>query len=433
MYKLSIHKKTGLLSIAILHLSVICSILTAAELSRERAIKLALKNNPQLKVDRLKLEKARTAHQWSGRWSNPEIEVSGSSDSFGEDEGEETFEIALTQPLSLSGRPRKERLLATRQVTHAEAEWQARQLKLAHEVDLVWIAWASAQEKSKLHKKLFKLNQSIIAFTTNQVRSGEISPLDAAQAELKGALFQQQAAIAESEAKQAGYALIQLLGQDATEKFKYSASPTLPKSLPPMEVTLKDILRIHPAMNALMASSDQQLAALELAQAMRWDDVGLRFSVEQEKTVDEPEGLGENTIAGIGIAIPLPLFGSNRKEVESAQLDLKQVELEQEVLTLRIKNELASAIQARKTAYELATQGNGTVLKLARSSFDQIKAAQQNGLASLLQVQQAQEQLLELESVALELRVQYLLAEAHVRDITAHYLSLIPLSGEDSK
>jgi outer membrane protein TolC len=58
---------------------------------------------------------------------------------------------------------------------------------------------------------------------------------------------------------------------------------------------------------------------------------------------------------------------------------------------------------------------------MAKKNFENFRAAQQNGQASLLQVQQAQAQLLQLETSTLALRNSYLLLDAEVRFIAGTY------------
>ena len=74
---------------------------------------------------------------------------------------------------------------------------------------------------------------------------------------------------------------------------------------------------------------------------------------------------------------------------------------------------------------------SGETLTLAKKNFEEFQAAQRDGLASPLQVQQAQTQLLQLENSALQLRKDYELLEAEVRFLSGTYP--IPRPVSDSK
>jgi len=67
------------------------------------------------------------------------------------------------------------------------------------------------------------------------------------------------------------------------------------------------------------------------------------------------------------------------------------------------------------------TSANGGALPLAKKNFEDFRAAQQSGQASLLQVQQAQAQLMQLETSTLALRNNYHLLDAEVRFIAGTY------------
>ena len=86
-----------------------------------------------------------------------------------------------------------------------------------------------------------------------------------------------------------------------------------------------------------------------------------------------------------------------------------------------IHSELKKALQSRLAAYDLLQSALNTALPLAKKNFDEFRTAQQGGLASPLQVQQAQAQLLQLETSALELRKNYEKLDAEVRFIGGTY------------
>ena len=143
--------------------------------------------------------------------------------------------------------------------------------------------------------------------------------------------------------------------------------------------------------------------------------------VEQEESVDAPGGLEENTIGGIGFSIPLPLFRGNRAAVSSVEVDQQASELKRDALILAIQNEYENAVSNRQSQYELTKEMSDTVLVLAEENFELLRSAFQSGQASLIQLQQAQEQLLELKMRSLESCAAHCLAEADFRFVRGEY------------
>jgi cobalt-zinc-cadmium efflux system outer membrane protein len=171
----------------------------------------------------------------------------------------------------------------------------------------------------------------------------------------------------------------------------------------------------------LLAFGDLGRAQLSLATAQRWDDISVKLFASRELAQDAPEGLERNTFAGIGLSIPLPLRNRNEQAIEEAKIDIEKARRARGAKMFEIHSELRAALKAREAAHQLALSASGEALELAKKNFNDFKAAQQTGQASLLQVQQAQTQLLQLENSALEFQKNYHITETEVRFIAGTY------------
>ena len=78
----------------------------------------------------------------------------------------------------------------------------------------------------------------------------------------------------------------------------------------------------------------------------------------------------------------------------------------------------------RLDAWELAREASGEILALAEKNLDEFRDAYQKGQSSLLQVQRAQEQILEVRSAATQFVGDYHRAAAQVRFVTGNYPGL---------
>ena len=241
------------------------------------------------------------------------------------------------------------------------------------------------------------------------------------QAALNGKLLEQQIGIATASVDATAARLKQLIGAKPESPITVADGTSLPNSAPATSVDLNTALTNRPDYTALAASSDVSTAQLSLAMAQRWDDIAVKVFLQSDNAVDQPDGLERNTLAGVGISIPLPIRNKNEAAIEDAQLDIEKAKRARTAKAFAIDSEIRAALKARRSAYDLAISAKTEALPLAQKNLTEFQKAQQNGQASLLQVQQAQSQLLQLETAELELTKNYELLDAEVRYISGTY------------
>ena len=389
--------------------------------SRNSAIRTAVSNNRELAVAVLEIDRAESRLRWSGRLPNPEIELSTSTDQFGLNEDEGALEIAFSQRFPITSRLKKEKIVRERDVELARLELQIRQRQLAYEADKGWIELRSAERLKSLQSELLAINETVSKFLAERAKLGEVSPLDVAQASLNGKLLEQEVGKSKAAVSNSRSRLGMLLGLDPGVEFSLADSFPFPDSPPSVALDLESVLQNRPDFVAILTAKDLGFAQLDLAMAERWDDLSVRVFAENEYAVDAPGGRERNTFLGLGISIPLPLRNKNEQAIEEAKIDIEKAGRERSAMAFAIHSELRRAINARKAAYDLADSVRTESLPLAKKNFEQFRNAQRDGQASLLQVQQAQAQLLTIETTALELIESYGLLDAEVRFMAGTY------------
>ncbi len=390
-------------------------------LTRDGAIQQGIRHNPELAVARLEIDRAKSRLRWAGRLENPELELSGSTDQLGLNDDESVIEIAFSQRFPITSRLRREKEVRRYDVELAEIEFQVRQRQLAFEVDKAWIELQSMESAVALRREMLGLNREISTFLAERAKLGEVSSLDASQALLSGTLIEQELQLAESGVADAMARLGRLMGSEPGSQFTLAGGLALPQSAPLEAFDLQAVLRNRPDYASLLVSTDLGKAQLGLAMAQRWDDIAVKIFAEREQAVDEPGGLERNSFIGIGISIPLPLHKRNEQAIEEAKIDLEKARRARVAKAFEVHSELTKAMRSRSAAHRLITSAVAESLPLAKKNFEAFRNAQQSGRASWLQVQQAQAQLLQLETSALELRKRYDLLDAEVRFIAGTY------------
>lgn len=390
-------------------------------LTRDAAIARGMADNPELKVAAIEIDRYKSRFKWAGRIDNPELELSGSDDSIGLNEGEAGFEIAFSQRFPVTSRLAKEKIVRKQDVELAQIEYQIRQRQLAYEIDKAWLELRATKRTVAITSKMLTVNKEISTFMEQGAKTGELSPLDGVQAALNGKLLEQQIGLAKANVDATAARLKQFIGAQPDTSLTIAEGSSLPNSAPATSIDLNTALTNRPDYTALAASSNVSTAQLSLAMAQRWDDIAVKVFLQSDNAVDQPDGLERNTLAGVGISIPLPIRNKNEVAIEDAQLDIEKAKRARSAKAFAIDSEIRAALKARRSAYDLAISAKTEALPLAQKNLSEFQKAQQNGQASLLQVQQAQSQLLQLETAELELTKNYELLDAEVRFISGKY------------
>lgn len=389
--------------------------------SRERLILRAWEQHPQLAVARLAIERAKIRLRWAGRWANPELEIAGSTDQLGDNHNEGTLEIAFSQRFPLTSRLSREREVRRIDVELAEMEYSNRLRQFAYEVDRARVEWLAARREVDLRMGMLALNEEISAFLVRQVELGEASTLDLTQVQLKGKLIEQELKSARAKVMHARVQMFRWLGTEDDHELGEFVEEEFPSTAPSDELDLNSVLQRRPDYAVFLVRGDRGRADLALAMAKRWDDLSVKVFAEREKATDAPNGLDERNLIGIGLSIPLPLFQKNEAAIDEARLSIEQGRRAAVAKAFEIRSEVRHALHARDDAFQLVRSVIEETLPLAEKNFASFRQAQRDGQASFLQVQQAQAQLLDLQTSLLEFKKQYELSDAELRFHAARY------------
>ena len=312
-------------------------------------------------------------------------------------------------------------------MTTAEAELASHRWELAAKVERTVIGLAAANQRTKGQRAIMGVNAEIVSFLREQVKRGEASSLDLAQAELTGRAMEQKAAGLATKEKSKTLALKQLLGMETDEDLSIDRKLDIPEEEPKKQIPLEKIVRRRSDHALARARIDEADAALNLEKSNRFPDVEVNFFVERERSSYPSAGLDRNTLAGLGFSIPIPFRQRNADDMEQARFDRIEAEATSEALRFRVRNEYAQAFRARLDAWRLAKEASGEILQLAEKNVADFQAAYRQGQTSLLQTQRVQEQLLELKNAALEAIVNYHLAKARLREVVGDYPKMEPI------
>ena len=401
--------------------------------NRDGAVETAFANNRELRIAELEVKRAKAVLRWSGRLDNPEFELNYSDDGVGLDENEGVLEVAFSQRFPITSRLKDEKRLRGYQVVFAEAEIAERRRELAGEVDLAAVELMATRAVVARQRKLGVLNQEIVTFLGEQMAQGQVSKLDLTQARLTGRSIDQTIKALAAEEKVRALKLKQLMGIEPTRPVQLTDRLDLPGARPDTRIAAETIFGKRPDFVLALSRIDEAEASIALEKSRRWEDIAVRVFGERERAVDEPTGLERNTFLGVGISIPLPLRQRNQEGIERSLINRDAAEKSVEAARFHIRSEYEEAFQQRLANWALASEASGEVLSLAEENFSEFQKAYREGQASLIQVQRAQEQQLELETAAVQAIAEYYRADAQFRFVTGDYPGLIRKGATDSK
>ena len=137
--------------------------------------------------------------------------------------------------------------------------------------------------------------------------------------------------------------------------------------------------------------------------AERWGDIAVEVFFENERSVDEPDGIGTDRFFGIGVSIPLPLNNQYRGAIAEGRAYRRQVEKEMDAVSLNIHNQAEALRKKASALYAQAFNYRQNITLLVDQNLKDMNAAYSSGQISLTELFRSQEQRLKLQSTYLSM------------------------------
>jgi len=412
------HPKYTLLSISLAALALIgCLPSTLAvekkaqRLSLNALTKQVQNNNPELKFYRAEIEAAKGGHQQAGIWQNPTLSTSMAADrtrSGGVTSDGIVWGASLVQTFPYPGRIALRRAIADQDIKMAELGLQQFTAALDARAQLLGyiliVSHQKANAASEVATRLQGLRDALI-----QRDPAGVAPLLALRiVEASLVTFRKKSIEANRELQRALFKINLLRGKPFDSPLELSHS----------ELSFPKI----PAMNSLLAGSrmgnfeiqmrkvelEQQGFKLTLNENQRWPSVSVGPFFDQDQSA------GRESIAGIGVSLPLPLWNRNAGNIEVAKARSKQAEVSLYLVQLKVEQSVMETYLAfqlysnemtlwqkdsiekfREAAelgdrhYRLGSLPIATYIELQREylgALDSILSVQQEALNSILQL-----------------------------------------------
>jgi len=366
------------------------------EWDRARAIAFALENNADLRAARLSIDLAESRLARTGIRSNPSVNIEYSSDLLFNDEGEHTLGVGFSQKFPLANRLKLAKAVSRVDIAKAKAEVRIQEIAIAQSINEIALELQVNDTRRASLVRLLSKSEEIASFIQSRVSFGEYSQLEANQATLEARSLAQEINQLSDERNHLVHALEPLLGLKAEKEMSFVEVKEIDLSDDSLRYD-DSIFDRHPEFQLATLEAHSAEAEIALAESENWEDVTARIFWENERSVDEPNGLGTDRFIGVGLSIPLPLRKKGDLRVREQRIARDQSHRKAAAIKLRVQHEIEHARHEMEDLRKSIHSYRKEVIELAEQQLEETQAAHQKGLVSFVTLMDVQRQLLEIE------------------------------------
>ncbi len=378
------------------HLAAVATALaflsSAHALTLDDAVRTSLTGNLDLRAAKYEVEKARGRLIQAGLWPNPSVEFGFRADLLGNNEGERTVSAGFVQAFPITGRLKFARQVSRVDVAQALVEIRNRERLLIGEVQRDYLTVLLLQRQIASNREFIGVNRDFVTLFQERLKKAEVSEVDVNLARVEMQRVELETAVLGADLSSRELALKQRLGIGPAGRLEVegdvealSAKFRPEKYSPTMVVNRPDLRLVE-------LSVDRAQAEIRLARAAAWEDWSVGFDYENDRTTDDPNGLGTNNFSGLKFSIPLALWNRNQGKVHEQQAAADQARQQIEALRLSIRTEIATSIAQATKLREVVGIYQTTLLPTLSSTTDLLKKGFREGLSDATRLVQAQQQ-----------------------------------------
>ena len=372
------------------------------EWDRATAVAFALENNADLRAARLSIELAESRLARTGIRTNPTMIIQYSSDFLFNDEGEHTLGIGFVQKFPLANRLKLAKAVSRVDIAKAKAEIRIQEIAIAQSINEVALDLQVNDTRRASLGRLLSKSEEIASFIQSRVQLGDYSQLEANQATLEARSLAQEINQLSDERNHLVHALEPLLGLTAEREMSFIEIKEI--SLSDDSLLYEDsIFDRHPEFQLATLEAHSAEAEIALAKSETWEDVTARLFLENERSVDEPNGLGTDRFIGVGLWIPLPLRKKGELQAREQRIARHQSHMKAAAIKLRVQHEIEHARHEMDDLRKSIHRYRKEVIELAEQQLEETQTAHKKGQISFVALMEVQRQLLEVEHSHLDI------------------------------
>ncbi len=329
---------------------------SAAELTLNEAINIAMQNNKDLQAARYVVDRANARLLHAGLSENPRLELGASSGFLFKNASEYATSVGFSQQFPIAGRIARQKDVAQVDVHMASAEVEVAERKLARDTAATFYRLVILNKQIQERESLIIVDKKLVKLTRNRLKAAEVSELDLSTARIDLARLQQERILLQSRQTRQLALLNKLLGKPAAQPLEPDDSLARTQALPSLADLQHQAFNLRPDLRIASLAMTRADAAKELADAQSWEDwtIGMRVEQSRLSITGAPRQEAER-ILGVTLSIPLPWRNKNQGRIAEAVVAGSQAQARVEALKLSISNAVTSSydeIERLKTALQ---------------------------------------------------------------------------------
>jgi len=350
--------------------------ITIAELEN-----LALGNNPTLALAARRAEALRGKYLQVGLYPNPVIGYVG--EEIGDEGRGGQQGMAVGQEIVTAGKLGLDRAVVSHEIARAQQDVEIQRLRVLNDVRVAAYQVLAAQRLTDLSQRLVEIGEEGRKVAEDLLKAKEVSRVDLLQARIEA-----------NSAK----VLLDNARNEQTAAWRRLATVVGMPEMPPRPIedrleAKRPELTWEESLDRLLASSPELARAH--AEVERARCAVARECAGRVPNVDVEAGVrydfaSEDTVASVGIAVPLQLFNRNQGNIYRARSELSAAYREVRRVELSLQERLAEAFKQYADAREQAERYEKDILPDAKDSLDLVRQAYRQGEFGYLELLTAQ-------------------------------------------
>jgi cobalt-zinc-cadmium efflux system outer membrane protein len=342
---------------------------------------LAERCNPTLVQASARVQAARGQHLQVGLYPNPVIGYQGTEIGNEGRAGQQGGFIG--QEVVTAGKLRLNRAVASQEIRQAEYAWQAQRFRVLTDVRRGFYEVLVAQRAVELTEQLVGIGERGVKAAEELRKAKEVARTDVLQARIEFDSARLLLERARNRYTGAWRSLASVIGDPALQPTTLAGS--LQDGMAPLtwEDALNRLLATSPQLAGAQAGVARAQAALSRECAGRIPNVDLQAGVQYDNA-------SQDTIAGIQVGVPIPIYNRNQGNIRRAQAELTAAQYEVNRVQLALQQRLAAVFEQYATAHQQVDRYTTDILPNAQESLKLVSAGYRQGEFSYLVLLTAQ-------------------------------------------
>lgn len=313
-------------------------------LTLDTAVRLALEDNPDIRVLAADIASARGEVTTAKTWQNPEVSLAPGFKTIRDPFTTEFHgDFGLEQTFEWPGKRALRRVVAEKNVAVRQLALAGLRSQLVIQVRRAYFTLLTTREVVALREQRLALARSFVDAAKKKFEGGFAPEFEATKAEVEVVGAQKSLCEVQSQQAAARVTLNALMGRKPAEPLTVTGALDGTIKLPDQSALLEQALARNPAVKVQEAEAERTGLSLQAIRKSRLPDFKVGPSVEYTR---------DEQIVGFGLSLPLPFWDKKKGEIATATAEQEKALAELDRLRREILRDVTTASQKLAAAQE---------------------------------------------------------------------------------